>query len=139
MIKRQEISSTDKLYMLLTEYQNKRGDAAGQQPKEQRELMREYKAALKEVLDAMQTSITEKRAELLKADVMLGTLYRNLDDFIRYDTDPDARRGLARGIGSKRNLEKRGAITSKEQCFDVMSGGELTGERLRAFLEAVDA
>lgn len=140
-------SNSGKLFEIIQEYQSAR--------KEARERMHGinllgkksdiatveslYRAKTKKQLEEMRASINRKRAELLKKDAMLDTLSRNIDDFIRYDSDPDARRRLARGIGSKRNIEKRDAITNKEQLFDVLSNGELTGDRLREFLETVDA
>lgn len=134
------MNNTDKLYITLMEYQTKRKALGGpQQDDEHRELMKQYKSDLGQVLDAMQANITRQRSELLRAEGYLNILRRSVADFLRFESDPAARRQLSQGIGSKKYIAKREAIADKKQCYDVLTEGTVNGDNLTAFCAVVDA
>lgn len=134
------MNNTDKLYMTLMEFQTKRQALAGpQQDDAHRALMKQYKGELGQVLDTMQASITAQRSELLKAEGYLNILKRSVTDFLRFESDPAARRQLSQGIGSKKYIAKRETIADKEQCYEVLTEGTVNSDNLKAFCAVVDA
>lgn len=143
------MKTSDRIYDLVLECQAERQSIESQEPKNPKEFddknrkitafQRKYRVAFSKQLSEMQSNINKRRAELLRCDAMIATLARHIDDFVRYGSAPEARRALAVEGGSKRNLEKREPITDKEQCYNMLSGGELAGDDLKYFLTAIDA
>lgn len=143
------MKTSDRIYDLVLECQAERQSIESQEPKNPKEFddknrkitafQRKYRVAFSKQLSEMQSNINKRRAELLRCDAMIKQLARGADDFVRYASAPDARLSLAVEGGSKRDLRKREPITDKEQCYNMLSGGELAGDDLKYFLTAIDA